>query len=90
MSPMNWGVDSAAIADDELLAYVRKQFGNPDFWGRYLTTVQGASEGLTTTEIRFLKNNGIKYCLFIIIFEVQSESNKALPQREMRFSMPKD
>lgn len=60
MSPVNWGVDSAQIADEKLLACVRKEYGSPDFWGRYLTTVQGASEGLTTTEIRFLKNNGIK------------------------------
>jgi hypothetical protein len=57
---VNWGVDSAQVANAELLACVRKDYGSQDFWGRYLTTVQGASEGLTTTEVRFLKNIGIK------------------------------
>jgi hypothetical protein len=45
MSPVNWGVDSAQIADAELLACVRRDFGSPDFWGRYLTTVQGRVKG---------------------------------------------
>ncbi len=60
MSPVMWGVDSAAVVDAKLLACVKRHFGSPDFWGRYLSTVQGASEGLTVTEINFLKNNGIK------------------------------
>ncbi|WP_243299461.1 glycoside hydrolase domain-containing protein [Bacillus litorisediminis] len=60
MSPLNWGVDSAAIADEELLSCVKNNYGMPDFWGRYLSTVPGASEGLTTNEINFLKSNGIK------------------------------
>ncbi|MGG3466807.1 glycoside hydrolase domain-containing protein [Neobacillus pocheonensis] len=60
MSPVMWGVDSAAVADAELLTSVKRQYGSPDFWGRYLSTVQDASEGLTAAEIRFLKSNGIK------------------------------
>jgi hypothetical protein len=35
-------------------------FGKPIFWGRYLVTVPGASEGLTNEEITLLHNSGTK------------------------------
>ncbi|NRD80072.1 DUF1906 domain-containing protein [Bacillus sp. BRMEA1] len=55
-----WGVDSSVSVNDEVLNCVQKQFGHPDFWGRYLSTVPGTSEGLTKNEILFLKAKGIK------------------------------
>jgi Domain of unknown function (DUF1906) len=55
-----WGVDSAATVTEDLYQCVRRNFGMPRFWGRYLTTVPNASEGLTKEEISFIRNKGIK------------------------------
>ncbi|WP_010282874.1 glycoside hydrolase domain-containing protein [Bacillus timonensis] len=55
-----WGVDSATVADEELYTCVKNNFGNPKFWGRYLSDVPNVSAGLTKDEISFLKNHGIK------------------------------
>ncbi|ADU31133.1 glycoside hydrolase domain-containing protein [Evansella cellulosilytica] len=60
MQKLIWGVDSAAAVNEQLLQCVRSNFGQPDVWGRYLNTIENVSEGLTRTEISFLKNNGIK------------------------------
>lgn len=57
---MVWGIDSAALADRTLYNCVVQNFGKPSYWGRYLTTVQGASEGLTKEEISFLHEKGVK------------------------------
>ncbi|MFT4415204.1 glycoside hydrolase domain-containing protein [Fredinandcohnia humi] len=55
-----WGVDSAASVDEELYNCVKNNFGNPKFWGRYLSEVPNVSAGLTREEISFLRNRGIK------------------------------
>ncbi|MFC5463443.1 glycoside hydrolase domain-containing protein [Lederbergia graminis] len=55
-----WGVDSASNVTAELLDCVTTNFGRPVFWGRYLTRVEGASEGLSPQEINFLRDKGIK------------------------------
>lgn len=55
-----WGVDSAQTATEELYDCVLKSFGKPNYWGRYLTTVPDASEGLTKEEILFLHNSGTR------------------------------
>ncbi|TCT19631.1 uncharacterized protein DUF1906 [Melghiribacillus thermohalophilus] len=55
-----WGVDSAARATEDLYNCVLNNFGKPEFWGRYLTTVEGASEGLTREEVELLHNSGTK------------------------------
>ena len=55
-----WGVDSAENVDKPFFDCVLDNFGKPSFWGRYLTTVEGASEGLTLREIQFLHGYGIK------------------------------
>ncbi|MFA9458582.1 glycoside hydrolase domain-containing protein [Halalkalibacter sp. AB-rgal2] len=57
---LNWGVDSASAVTNELLDCVRTQFGQPDFWGRYLHTIENISDGLTSEEIRLIQNNGMK------------------------------
>lgn len=55
-----WGVDSAVTADEELYTCVKSKFGNPKFWGRYLSEGPNVSAGLTRAEISFLRNRGIK------------------------------
>jgi hypothetical protein len=55
-----WGVDSAEVVTKDLYNCVLNNFGKPLFWGRYLSTVTGASEGLTQEEIDLLHNSGTK------------------------------
>lgn len=55
-----WGVDSSQEVTKEFYDCVLTNFGKPNFWGRYLTRVEGASEGLTQTEIELLHNSGTK------------------------------
>ncbi|GAE33056.1 glycoside hydrolase domain-containing protein [Halalkalibacter akibai] len=60
MRILNWGVDSAAAVTETLHQCVRDNFGRPDFWGRYLSTIPNVSDGLTLEEIRFIHDNGMK------------------------------
>jgi hypothetical protein len=55
-----WGVDSSTPVTSELYGCVLTHLGKPSFWGRYLVTVPGTSEGLTTEEITLLHNSGLK------------------------------
>lgn len=55
-----WGVDSSSPVNEELYNCVKSQFGNPQFWGRYLADVPNVSTGLTKDEIRFIHNKGVK------------------------------
>ncbi|KGX87234.1 glycoside hydrolase domain-containing protein [Pontibacillus litoralis] len=55
-----WGVDSAQAVTKELYNCVLNHYGKPKYWGRYLTTVPNASEGLTPQEIDLLQNSGTK------------------------------
>ncbi|WP_026674569.1 glycoside hydrolase domain-containing protein [Alkalihalobacterium bogoriense] len=55
-----WGVDSASAVSPSLFECVVNQFGKPEYWGRYLTTVENVSDGLTQEEIQFLQDNRIK------------------------------
>lgn len=55
-----WGVDSATNVNNILFECVRRNYGMPKYWGRYLTRVEGAAEGLTTNEVRFLHQKGVK------------------------------
>lgn len=60
MAIYHWGVDSATNVTAELFQCVMNNYGYPRFWGRYLTTVPNASEGLTKEEISFIRNKGVK------------------------------
>lgn len=60
MAPKLWGVDSAQLVTKELYDCVLKNYGKPNYWGRYLTTVPNASDGLTKEEIQFLHNSGTR------------------------------
>lgn len=55
-----WGVDSASLTTDDLLACVRNNFGDPQVWGRYLGDKEGVSAGLTSEEVELLQENGIE------------------------------
>ncbi|WP_335872458.1 glycoside hydrolase domain-containing protein [Bacillus sp. 2205SS5-2] len=55
-----WGVDSPTKVTTDLYNCVVKSLGKPSYWGRYLTTVEGASDGLTRSEIDLLHNSGTK------------------------------
>ncbi|WP_102028869.1 glycoside hydrolase domain-containing protein [Salirhabdus sp. Marseille-P4669] len=58
--PYIWGVDSSTNVTTELYNCVLNNFGKPEFWGRYLTTVPNASEGLTQEEMELLHNSGTR------------------------------
>jgi hypothetical protein len=55
-----WGIDSAATVTESLFQCVLDTFGYPVFWGRYLTTVENVSDGLTKEEISFIRDRGVK------------------------------
>ena len=55
-----WGVDSASLTTDEMLACVRENFGDPEIWGRYLGDKDGVSYGLTNEEVELLHSNDIQ------------------------------
>lgn len=61
--PYEWGVDSAAPIDDFFFQCVVNNFGYPNYWGRYLTTVPNVADGLTEAEIAFIHDKGVKLWL---------------------------
>lgn len=60
MAILNWGVDSAARVTEELYKCVVNNFGQPDFWGRYLSQIANVSDALTVEEVRFIQDKGMK------------------------------
>ncbi|MBP1968383.1 hypothetical protein J2Z83_000475 [Virgibacillus natechei] len=55
-----WGVDSASLTTEDMLACVTENFGDPSVWGRYLGDNEGVSVGLTEEEIDLLQSNDIQ------------------------------
>ncbi|WP_456275697.1 glycoside hydrolase domain-containing protein [Bacillus sp. AK128] len=55
-----WGVDSAARVTESLFSCIGSNFGNPKYWGRYLTDVPNVSDGLTKEEISFIRSKGTR------------------------------
>lgn len=60
MVTYHWGVDSSQAVTTELYNCVLNNYGKPEYWGRYLTGVEGATEGLTKEEIQLLHSSGTK------------------------------
>lgn len=60
MVSYHWGVDSSQPVTNELYHSVQSTYGKPEFWGRYLTRVEGSVEGLTENEIELLHNSDTK------------------------------
>ncbi|WP_188205929.1 glycoside hydrolase domain-containing protein [Alkalibacillus aidingensis] len=73
-----WGVDSASNVTEELYNCVLQNFGKPDYWGRYLTRVEGSSEELTQAEIDLLHNSDTR------IMPIYNEFLEALGTRQGR------
>lgn len=75
-----WGVDSANPVDQELYDYVKRQFGVPKYWCRYLTERANVSSGLTKEEISFIRGKGVK------ILPIYNVMNEAVGYEEARLS----
>ena len=59
-SGVQWGVDSATAVTQSFLNCINSNYGTPYFFGRYLQTVSGVSDGLSQQEINLIQGNGIK------------------------------
>ena len=55
-----WGVDTASSVDQAFLQCVKKNYGAPTVFGRYLETKGDVSVGLTKEEVVLLHQQGIK------------------------------
>jgi hypothetical protein len=55
-----WGVDTASSVDQAFLQCVKKNYGAPTVFGRYLETKGDISIGLTKEEVALLHQQGIK------------------------------
>ncbi|CAM3826575.1 glycoside hydrolase domain-containing protein [Alicyclobacillus pomorum] len=60
LSIPSWGVDSAAAVDTSFFDCVVDKYGKPVFWGRYIKPIRGVSDGLTTPEVTFLHERGVR------------------------------
>lgn len=81
-----WGVDSANAVDQEFYDCVKKQFGIPKYWGRYLTEIPNVSNGLTKSEIGFLRSKNIKIMpIYNVIREATGYEEAQLAARNAVF-----
>ncbi|WP_028398996.1 glycoside hydrolase domain-containing protein [Ectobacillus panaciterrae] len=55
-----WGVHSQKAVSEEFFACVIKHFGYPKFWGRYLKASANHAEGLSKTEIAWIRRRKIR------------------------------
>lgn len=82
-----WGVDSADLVTNELFSCVRKNFGQPKVWGRYLGDKEGVSTGLTAEEVEQLHSNNIK--ILVIWNHFTKATGYANGQREAQEAIVK-
>lgn len=73
-----WGVDSTTNVTKDLYNCVLKKYGKPEYWGRNITQLDDAAEGLTQIEIELLHNSGTK------IIPIYSKLTAAIGSREGR------
>jgi hypothetical protein len=85
-----WGVDSASLTTEEMLACVTDNFGSPDIWGRYLGDKEGVSKGLTADEIELLHSNDIKILLIWNHFEDARGYENGKQQAQEAIQMAED
>ena len=76
--PYIWGVDSAQSVSKELYNCVLNNYGKPEYWGRYLSTVPNAAEGLIDEEIELLHNSGTK------VMPIYNDFREAVGERNGR------
>lgn len=58
-----WGVDSASFTTNQFLTCVKKEFGTPEVWGRYLGTKEDVLKVITKKEAALLHSKKIKILL---------------------------
>lgn len=87
---LHWGVDSASLTTEDMLACVSDNFGSPDIWGRYLGNKEGVSQGLTADEIELLHSNEIKILLIWNHFEDATGFENGKAQAEAAIQMAQD
>ncbi|KZZ85255.1 glycoside hydrolase domain-containing protein [Bacillus sp. SJS] len=76
MARKAWGIDSAKKADQDLYNCVKKYYGTPAYWGRYLADVPGVSRGLSKLEISFIHSKGIKVLPIYNVFDQAIQYDK--------------
>ncbi|ADU30566.1 glycoside hydrolase domain-containing protein [Evansella cellulosilytica] len=85
-----WGVDSASLTTDEMLACVRENFGDPQVWGRYLGDKEGVSYGLTPEGRDLLHENDIQILVIWNHFEDATGYDKGVSEAEDAIDMARD
>jgi len=58
-----WGVDSASYTTNQSLTCVKKEFGTPEIWGRYLGSKEDVSKGITKKEAALLHSKKMRILL---------------------------
>ncbi|WP_257009869.1 glycoside hydrolase domain-containing protein [Evansella halocellulosilytica] len=85
-----WGVDSASLTDEDMLACVRENFGDPEIWARYLGDKEGVSYGLTNEEIELLHSNDIDIMVIWNHFEDATGYEKGQSEASDAIEMAQD
>src|SRR5699024_6856939 len=85
-----WGVDSASLTTENMLACVEDNFGSPEVWGRYLGDKEDVSRGLTSEEIDLLHANEIKILLIWNHFTDGTGYDHGQNQAEEAIAMAQD
>lgn len=85
-----WGVDSASLTTEDMLACVEDNFGFPDIWGRYLGDKEGVSRGLTSDEIELLQSNDIRILVIWNHFDNATGYNNGQSEAKEAIQMAQD
>ncbi|SEM97104.1 protein of unknown function [Mesobacillus persicus] len=85
-----WGVDSASLTTEDMIACVEDNFGSPDIWGRYLGDKEGVSRGLTSDEIELLQSNDIRILVIWNHFENATGFDNGQSEAEEAIQMAQD
>ncbi|MDG5788448.1 DUF1906 domain-containing protein [Evansella sp. AB-P1] len=85
-----WGVDSASLTTESMLACVTENFGDPQIWGRYLGDKEGVSYGLTHEEVELLHENDIQILVIWNHFTDATGYEKGQSEAEAAIEMARD
>ncbi|HEU4963251.1 MAG TPA: glycoside hydrolase domain-containing protein [Bacilli bacterium] len=58
-----WGIDTVNVVDPSFYACVADNYGTPAFVGRYLKSIPDISQGVTSSEVKFLHARDVKLLL---------------------------
>ncbi len=85
-----WGVDSASLTTEDMLACVRENFGDPNVWGRYLGDNEDVSFGITEDEVDLLHSNDIEILVIWNHFTDATGYDKGESEAEAAIEMARD